>query len=137
MTISLAAPLSAVQSWRVTHFGTSAATGSSADSADPDADGVTNLLEYALGTDPTFASAPGYQAQADSGMLRLTFNRIADPLLAYTVQGSSTLAAWDDIWTSTGTANTPGPVTVADPAALSSFPRRFLRLRVTITPATP
>lgn len=41
-----------VQSWRLKHFGSTAATGNAVDSADPDGDGRNNLLEYALGTSP-------------------------------------------------------------------------------------
>ena len=46
------------------------------------------------------------------------------------MQASSDLATWTDIWTSTGSANLAGPVTVSDTASLSASPRRFLRLRV-------
>jgi hypothetical protein len=62
--------------------------------------------------------------------LALNFSRVADPALTYTVQGSSDLATWVDIWTSSGAQNTAGPVSVSDTAALSTFARRFLRLRV-------
>lgn len=41
-----------VQTWRLKHFGSIAATGNAVDSADPDGDGRSNLLEYALGTSP-------------------------------------------------------------------------------------
>ena len=123
-------PLTAIESWRVTHFGTASATGDGADTADPDADGSANLLEYALGTAPKVPGPAAYQIQASSGVLQLSFTRVADPSLTYTVQGSADLATWTDLWSSTGAQNTAGPVTVSDPAALSSFARRFLRLRV-------
>lgn len=41
-----------VQSWRLKHFGSTVAAGNAVDSADPDGDGRSNLLEYALGTSP-------------------------------------------------------------------------------------
>lgn len=41
-----------VQTWRLKHFGSTAATGNAVDLADPDGDGRSNLLEYALGTSP-------------------------------------------------------------------------------------
>ena len=127
------APLSPVQSWRDEHFGTPEPTGPAADDADPDADGVVNLLEYALGGDPLVANPailPVASSSADH--LALTFTRMADPELTYRVQAVADLdAAWSDIWSSTGEENTEGPVTVTDPVPLSTTPRRFLRLEVT------
>ncbi len=123
-------PLSALENWRLSQFGSAEAIDDAADDADPDADGTVNLLEYALGTDPKVATAPAYHVQISGGVLQLSFARIADASLTYTVQGSTDLAAWTDLWTSTGAQNVTGPVTVSDTAALSTFARRFLRLRV-------
>ena len=123
-------PLTALESWRVTHFGTASATGPSADDADPDSDGFANLLEYALGSDPSVANSAAYQTQVSSGVLQFTFTRVADSSLTYTVQGSSDLATWTDLWSSTGAQNTAGPVAVSDTELLSTAARRFLRLRV-------
>ena len=39
--------------WRYAHFGTTANSGSAANTADFDSDGVINLFEFAFGTDPT------------------------------------------------------------------------------------
>ncbi len=132
--------LSARQNWRLTHFGTTTATGVAADTADPDGDGIANLIEYALGTSPlSSASRPVLDlepvtAQGESSpRLTLAFNRIADPTLIYQVEASSTLApdSWTSIWSSTGAANLAGEVVVVDTVQLSSnAPRRFLRLRV-------
>lgn len=45
--------------------------------------------------------------------LKITFNRIADPLLLYAVEAANHLAeSWFTIWTSTGAANTAGSVTL-------------------------
>ncbi len=130
-----AAPLSPIQGWRVTHFGSASATGDAADLADPDADGLPNLLEYALAGDPRSAASapsPTVSIAGSPAALRLSFARVADPALTYVVQGSADLAAWNDLWSSTGSANIAGPLTVSDPSALSDFARRFLRLRVTL-----
>ena len=132
LTVS-ATPLSPAQSWRLDHFGSTAATGSGADSADPDADGLANLLEYALGADPTATSAAPVTLSTASSTLTLNFSRIADGSLTYTVQGSTDLVTWTDLWTSAGAQNTAGPVTVSDTDPLSAYTRRFLRLRVSIT----
>jgi autotransporter-associated beta strand protein len=105
----------------------------SAPEADPDADGLRNLLEYALGTDPLAASASPVVDITGSGprFLILGFSRIADPALIYTVEASPDLVTWGPIWTSTGAQNVAGPVTVPDTSAIGSSPRRFLRLNIT------
>lgn len=127
--------------WRQTHFATTANSGSALDTADPDADGFNNLLEYATGSSPALpASRPllklsTTQIESEPGTyLEINFQRIADPALTYTIEASGDLGAqsWSPIWQSSGAANTPGPVTVTDPVDIGSAnpPRRFLRLRV-------
>lgn len=51
-TYTYQSALTPQQQWRQTHFGSQENTGTGADSADPDADGKSNLEEYAAGTDP-------------------------------------------------------------------------------------
>jgi len=130
-------PLDPRQAWRLAHFGQVANTGSAADSADPDNDGRSNLLEYAVGSDPKQsdgAPAGVLGKTADGLHLTLTFTRIADPALTYAVEAadSPNEAAWSAIWTSTGPSNTAGSVTVPDPELISAHPKRFLRLKVTL-----
>jgi fibronectin-binding autotransporter adhesin len=123
--VTLITPL---QSWRQSHFGS---TSPAADTLDTDNDGLPNLLEYALGSNPTNpSSAPilSSQLSANSSQLQLAFTRVADPYLTYTVQGSSDLVTWSDLWSST---NAAGPVTVTD--TVPAAPRRFLRLKVSTT----
>ena len=125
------------QAWLATHFGADAANPLlAADTADPDADGRPNLLEYALGTDPLIADSSAQPAvallPAPVSKLTLAFQRIADPALTYAVEASSNFGTWEaaPIWTSTGAQNISGPVTVTDTADLATTPRRFLRLRI-------
>ena len=100
-------------------------------SADPDADGLANLLEYALGTHPALASSfATLVPSVVNGHLRLTVPRQALPNLRYEVKASSDLATWSSIWTSTGTENTTAAVPVDDPVAVPADGRRFLRLEV-------
>ena len=132
--------LSPQQAWRQTNFGTTNNTGNAADPADPDFDGYENLLEYALASTPTTAaSVPAISTglvltEPDpEEHLEITFSRIADPLLLYAVEATDDLTQpWTTIWTSTGAANTAGPVTVSDSVnPASPRLRRFIRLRVT------
>ncbi len=51
--------------WRMDNFGTTEASGDAADMADPDADGIVNLLERAFGGDPN-RSDPDVLPQVDT-----------------------------------------------------------------------
>lgn len=133
---SASTPLSAIETWRQSFFGSPADSGSGADAFDYDSDGLANLLEYALGTSPVAPSGPASSVSLSGGRLAISFQRIADPALTYTVQVANDLAG---TWTtlavagnpSTGAANVAGLVTVTDTASASAQPRRFLRLVVT------
>jgi len=97
--------------------------------ADPDRDGVVNLMEYALGGDPLSAlSAPRPETQVSAAnMLEISFLR-AGPGLTYTVLASSDLITWSEIpYTPLAVGETQ---TVSDTAVLTDNTRRFLRLRV-------
>jgi hypothetical protein len=50
-TVTVSSP-AAVESWRLAHFGTSTDSGRAANRADPNGDGLVNLLKFAFGTDP-------------------------------------------------------------------------------------
>jgi hypothetical protein len=132
-----ALPVDARQAWRLAHFGQVANTGNAANTADPDHDGRDNLLEYAVGSDPKQpdgALAGALGKTADGLRLTLTFDRIADPALTYTVEAADSpdQAVWTAIWTSTGASNTAGSVTIPDTELISAHPRRFLRLKVAL-----
>lgn len=124
---------SPIELWRVGHFSQLENTGPAADSSDPDADGRPNLLEYALGTNPTNAVSHADPVVTVVGdRLVLTFDRIADGSLVYTVEGTDSLTppVWTAVWTSTGSDNTAGPVAVQDVVRIATRPTRFLRLAV-------
>lgn len=86
--------------WKQTRFGANAGIPAIAgDTADPDGNGVSNLIEYALGTpalNPSAAVAIP-QTTLTNNALTLTFTRPATANdLAYTVQVSDDLVTWQD-----------------------------------------
>jgi len=105
---------------------------------DFDFDGVSDLVEYALGTLPNDASSafrPVLSREAGTGQPQLTFPSNALPDLRYTVQASNDLSDWSTIlFTSEGAANTSGSVTVTDNINVPNTPKRFLRLKVDLLP---
>lgn len=127
-----AATATAQQTWRQTYFGTTANTGNAANTADPDGDGQSNLLEYALGSNPTVAGALPVTAARSGDNLALTFSHTGDSTLVYAIQATNDLGT---TWTTIHTYpafTTSGSTTYTDTAvSLATQPRRFLRLSVT------
>ena len=146
-----------IQSWRQLHFNTTLNTGTAADTADPNNNGIVNLTEYALGGDPagtttgtTILPAPGRSATQH---LQILFTRYTDRTdLILTVQATDSLTSpWTDLAqstsgaafvslvtgvtaTETGTGTTRA-VTVTDLYQVTdpSHPHRFMRLKIAST----
>jgi parallel beta-helix repeat protein len=99
-----AAAPSALQSWRSDYFSTTLDTGTAANSADPDNDGISNLMEYALNGDPDSTSdvatvLPMYDLIQISGenYLTLTFRKnLAATDITYHPECSGDLSSWGD-----------------------------------------
>jgi hypothetical protein len=118
--------------------------------ADPDGDGLSALLEYALAASPAVsAAAPRYELGVASGRLTLSFLReTAAGDLTWTVEATNDLATtWtpiarrtptDTTWTilTVGAAavESNGQVVITDSTVLATQPRRFLRLRAETAP---
>ncbi len=122
--------------WRQTHFASSVNSGDGADLNDFDNDGIVNLLEYALGTNPKdSASAKQLVSQIETfdGQRYLTLT-IPKPTgisgITYVVEVSGSL----EVWVS-GAANTTiitddaGTLKVRDNTPATSG-NRFIRLKV-------
>jgi autotransporter-associated beta strand protein len=93
-------PYTASENWRLANFGTTSNTGNAADYFDPDKDGLSNLLEYALGSDPNNSTASGAPlVSTDTGKLRISFTRnTAATDLTISVMAADDLAAdWAEI----------------------------------------
>ncbi|WP_395748466.1 NHL repeat-containing protein [Prosthecobacter sp.] len=99
--------LTSQQDWRETYFGTTANSGTAADDADSDGDGIPNLVEYALGLNPTVESTLPQTTVINGSNLEYTYTRSDAALNAgtvFTVQWSATLAAGS--WSSAGVVQT-------------------------------
>lgn len=133
-TLRILVALTHHQSWQLTHFGNAADDPAIAgDLANPDDDGLANLLEYALGTDPSHA-APSPVAWADTNATpAFTLNIPRDPAasgVSLVVESTDNLAD-PGSWRTADVEiliNNPDLLTVRD-----SQPgqRRFFRLRAT------
>lgn len=144
-------PYTASENWRLTNFGSTNNTGNAADTSDPDKDGLNNLLEYALGSNPnTNAASAAPQVSTATGKLKIAFTRntAASDLTLSVIAADSLTGPWAEIARSTNgaafTAIAPGAlvsetgagtvrnvestdiVLITDPA----HPKRFMRLEV-------
>ncbi len=125
-------PGEGIADWRMTYFGTSDNAGLAANDADFDGDGLLNLIEYALGSNPTVAGdgAGAVSIGQAGGYLTLTFSHIDDPSLLFVIESSDDLNGG---WSVEETFSfvTVGTVTFTDTQPIGAGPR-FLRLRVEI-----
>ena len=133
VTINVLTPL---QQWREQHFSTVTNTGDAADLADPDSDGIPNLLEYACGSLPKVNNPSSHSLVPGAGTLDFVYTKRKDATdLTYSVQWSGTLA---DDWSTTGVG---APTVLSENGGTQqikvSVPftpglgRRFVRLKVT------
>ena len=131
--------LSPIESWRLTHFGTTENTGNAADTSILAADGLANLLKYAMGLPPTnTASAADLPLLERSTSLAIRFRRArAATDVTMHVEASGALSSgWTGIWSSATNAYGGGTndfenVTVFDIVPMSEAAQRYLRLKVT------
>ena len=119
-----------ISGWRQTHFGSSSTNGIAAEAADPDQDGIANILEYALGMSPTAATSHQLPQPILTGsFVELSFTQPAGISgLSYIGEYSTTLAP---------TAWLPLPNTSIPPLHTYRVPRStgqqiFMRIKVTV-----
>lgn len=125
--------------WRAAKFtgGEVADDAISGTAADPDGDGLTNLIEYALDLAPKAVSSSGLPAVAKTATdWTFTYSRPADrPDISYTVQYSTNLSTWSTAGTHTRTA-TGATETWQASVPLGTGSAVFFRLKIDY-PAAP
>ncbi len=144
--IDLAPPTtSPYVAWQGSHFTAAelATPGISGDLADPDGDGIVNLMEYALNLDPRASAVAGLPVvsttkQNGATFLTLTYTKVkAATDLTYIAEVSPDLVNWNSgssytVDVSTVDGSTTQQVTTRDLTAMTpSAPHRYMRLRVT------
>jgi hypothetical protein len=125
-----------ISDWREQYFETAENAGDAADDADPDGDGVTNLMEFATGANPTASGTIETPvSEPVAGVVEFTYtrNKRAAGEVIWTVRWSDTLTG---NWSSNGVSET----VIADDgnletvvATLPAGPdgKRFVHLQVT------
>lgn len=119
----------ALESWRQTHFGSTANSGDGADLNDFDKDGLANLIEFAFGFDPTLNSAgqlPASQLLGNNAVISFTQPDGVGGI-TYGAEWSTTLlpGGWNPI------ADTAVAPLHSFSVPIGANPKLYLRLRVT------
>ncbi len=135
VAVTVGNPLTAIQQWRLTHFGTTANTGNAADTFDANSDGEPNLLEFATGQNPNAATLAQTSITKNGANLEFTYTRSIAAMgdgVSFTVEWSNTLAVGS--WSNGGVTEqllidngTLQSVKAMLPAGSSA---RFCRLRI-------
>lgn len=128
-------PLTELESWRDNHFQTVLNVGPAADNHDFDNDSMANLLEYALGSNPTLPDAvfptATLETIGEQTFLTLSVARQAiQPGVSYQVEVSNNLIDWSpDV---TLIQNSATLLKARSNTPLGTTTRHFIRLRITI-----
>jgi hypothetical protein len=121
---------SPIEIWRQTHFGSTADSGSAALHADPDLDGMDNLIEFAFGLDPNkpdTAELPGWEQDDDDFVLTFTRPEEAGDLTCVAEYSSS---LEPESWTPIPNVSVPPDYTFYAPVRAGR--RLYLRVRISL-----
>ncbi len=127
----------ALESWRLSYFGTTSNTGNAADSADPEHDGLSNLLEFATNSNPASPSFPPGVAARNGSNIEFTYTRAKAAMsdgFTFIVEWSATLAAAS--WSNSGVSETIVSENASVQNIKATLPtgigtHRFVHLKVT------
>ncbi len=133
---------SAYTIWKFAHFGTNANNAAIAgDLADPDADHLANLMEYAFATDPNAPDTNTFTGVLAGQQFQLHFRRNPSASdLTYLVQTSGTLLLWSNLMTWTAAngwvASQPG-ASASESATNGVAPDQFVDVTITVSTNVP
>ncbi len=135
LTFTPAVPVTPASEWRAEYFGSNwSSLPAAADAADPDGDGVSNLLERAFSGDPLVANSAVLPAvDPASPLVSLAYRRSKDATdLVLTVEESTDLSTWSpSVGTETILEDNAGYQLIRHTRPISSDVRLFLRVKVT------
>lgn len=122
--------------WRTQNFTpTQISSGLSADDADPDGDGLKNLAEYALGSNPNGPSSALGAPVRDANGFSWTFTRPKDlPDVVYGAEASDNMTSWTPLTLEVINDGPVQTIRVRDPLSSGNTARRFIRLLFTPAP---
>lgn len=144
LMVNVTPEFSPIDAWRLSHFGATANSGNGANAHDFDGDGLSNLLEYGLGTDPTTANvSPAAQIEEIAGerYLQIEWTRPenrTDIITIGEISSDLTAMSWsshenDVITTINAAADGFETITIRDSMPMQAHERRFLRARIQST----
>jgi len=126
----------AIDFWKLSYFGTNANNPAVAgDSADPQHDGIVNLMAYAYAFNPLLTHANPFHGGLLGNQFQLTFPRnIAASDITYNVQSSADLDGWSNLLTFTAASgwvtNAPG-ASISESATNGLPPLQYVNVTAT------
>ena len=138
-SLPISLTLAPIATWRQTYFGTAQNSGIAANSADPQNDGIPNILAYAFGLNPLVHNSDPISVAQAGNLLTLTFKRPhpAPTDISYLpqVSGDVTSSIWNSgpSYTSQAVINNGDgteTVTVTDLTPIGSAQAHFMRVLI-------
>jgi hypothetical protein len=122
--------------WKLAEFGANANNAAIAsDSADPDHDGIVNLLEYAFATNPNIANTNQFTGNFSGQQFQIQFPRNTSASdITCTVQTSGNLTTWSNLLTytaATGWVTNVNGAAVSESSTNGISPNQFVNVTIT------
>ncbi len=131
LTVEVTGSQAPLEAWREARFGSESGDPAIAgDTADPDGDGVVNLIEYAFGTDPR-VSGPAPVPSVAGGELSIIYTRdLSATDVTVTPLWSENLEEWHESGITVTTLGEEGLIRTLKASLPAGSAARFLRVKV-------